>query len=331
MLLLGGPSVRWGDVEGVVDVGVVPCVCRESLTDSRLVLDMDEKVLLIFLLYGAGVVQSFHTVKYEYYFINSAMQWNAARQYCREHYTDLATFRNMDDISKVTRPSSYSYAWIGLFDDPASWQGFMTNDSNSWRWSATGAPSPSRYMKWNTGQPNFGGYRETCAYVYAGRWFDYPCTHRLYFVCFNGTNDSSSKQFFPILTLKSWEDARSYCREHYTDLAMIEDETENTAVASLQWSSPSWIGLHREPWRWSDGSTSTFQNWALGQPSSGVENCVVESSVQTWHDAWCANSYPFICEKAVKTKFTRIHLKLQTGADLSDPANRAQILAQARL
>uniref|UniRef100_A0A8C6SMU3 C-type lectin domain-containing protein n=1 Tax=Neogobius melanostomus TaxID=47308 RepID=A0A8C6SMU3_9GOBI len=71
--------------------------------------------------------------------------------------------------------------------------------------------------------------------------------------------DNCPKQYTYISTSKSWEDARSYCRQHYTDLAMIEDESENTAVAAVlvtnQWA---WIGLYRQPWRWSDGSDSTI-------------------------------------------------------------------------
>uniref|UniRef100_A0A3B4AFI2 C-type lectin domain-containing protein n=1 Tax=Periophthalmus magnuspinnatus TaxID=409849 RepID=A0A3B4AFI2_9GOBI len=110
-------------------------------------------------------------------------------------------------------------------------------------------------------------------------------------------SDSSSKQFILVSVLLSWEDARSYCRQQYTDLAMIEDETENSAVAALMWGGSVWIGLYREGWQWSDGSNSTFTNWANGQPDLGVQNCVVETAARDWHDGWCHDSYPFICQK----------------------------------
>uniref|UniRef100_A0A3B4AFX3 C-type lectin domain-containing protein n=1 Tax=Periophthalmus magnuspinnatus TaxID=409849 RepID=A0A3B4AFX3_9GOBI len=134
------------------------------------------------------VVHTFHTIITKFYFVNIGMTWHNARQYCRDHYTDLATFRNMDDIDSVTRPS-YTYAWIGLFDNPASWQGVMTNDSTSWRWSATEAPSSSRYMKWSIGNPSNSGAGETCVDMYQGQWNDYPCNNALYFVCFKSKLD----------------------------------------------------------------------------------------------------------------------------------------------
>uniref|UniRef100_A0A3B4AGX4 C-type lectin domain-containing protein n=1 Tax=Periophthalmus magnuspinnatus TaxID=409849 RepID=A0A3B4AGX4_9GOBI len=79
---------------------------------------------------------------YMYHFIDVAMTWTEAQQYCRQHYTDLATIHNTEDLDKLTRPSTYTGdAWIGLFDDVASWKGVMGNDSNSWRWSVTGTTS----------------------------------------------------------------------------------------------------------------------------------------------------------------------------------------------
>ncbi|KAK7883800.1 hypothetical protein WMY93_026923 [Mugilogobius chulae] len=216
----------------------------------------------------AAVVQS--SVILEYYFVNTALTWLDAQTYCREHYTDLATFRNTEDIRRVTRLNN-DFAWIGLFDDPASWQGVMTNDANSWKWSSTGAPSTSRYMKWSNGNPNNLGSGEPCVYVFQGKWNDYACNRETYFACFKSANSSSSKQINVVETLLTWENALSYCRQHYTDLAMIEDETENTAVASFQWNVAVWIGLYRKPWMWSDGNNSTFRNWASGQPDSNLE------------------------------------------------------------
>uniref|UniRef100_A0A8C6WHW8 C-type lectin domain-containing protein n=1 Tax=Neogobius melanostomus TaxID=47308 RepID=A0A8C6WHW8_9GOBI len=82
-------------------------------------------------------------------------------------------------------------------------------------------------------------------------------------------SSGGQKQYFYISTSKSWEDARYHCRQHHTDLAMIEDGSENTAVVSLlvpnQWA---WIGLYRQAWRWSDGSDSQFKNCGSGQPNN---------------------------------------------------------------
>uniref|UniRef100_A0A3B3ZFS9 C-type lectin domain-containing protein n=1 Tax=Periophthalmus magnuspinnatus TaxID=409849 RepID=A0A3B3ZFS9_9GOBI len=97
----------------------------------------------------------------------------------------------------------------------------------------------------------------------------------------------------------TWEDARSYCRQHYTDLAMIEDETEDSAVSSLYPGAHVWIGLYREPWRWSDGSHSNFTNWQSTSPDSYGQNqhCTREQTTYLWNDVPCIDKLPFICHR----------------------------------
>uniref|UniRef100_A0A8C6SSY8 C-type lectin domain-containing protein n=1 Tax=Neogobius melanostomus TaxID=47308 RepID=A0A8C6SSY8_9GOBI len=116
---------------------------------------------------------------------------------------------------------------------------------------------------------------------------------------FTGSTDGP-KQYTYISTRKSWEDARSYCRQHHTDLAMIEDESENTAVASVlvsnQWA---WMGLYRQAWRWSDDSDSQFTNWQSGEPNNvgGAQHCVLKFKSHQWNDRSCSNKHKFICHK----------------------------------
>uniref|UniRef100_A0A3B5LX65 C-type lectin domain-containing protein n=1 Tax=Xiphophorus couchianus TaxID=32473 RepID=A0A3B5LX65_9TELE len=58
----------------------------------------------------------------KYYYVNQLVTWPKAQQFCREHYTDLATFESLDDIKRLQPNISYSWAWIGLWDDPNAWQ-----------------------------------------------------------------------------------------------------------------------------------------------------------------------------------------------------------------
>uniref|UniRef100_A0A8C6UND1 C-type lectin domain-containing protein n=1 Tax=Neogobius melanostomus TaxID=47308 RepID=A0A8C6UND1_9GOBI len=92
---------------------------------------------------------------------------------------------------------------------------------------------------------------------------------------------SGTKNYILIRTAMTWTSAQAYCRQHYHDLAMIENSAENQAVTDLLPSTTTsvWIGLYRTPWRWSDGNPSTYKKWLSGQPSHpGSENCVTQHS-----------------------------------------------------
>ncbi|XP_056237633.1 uncharacterized protein LOC130172750 [Seriola aureovittata] len=91
-----------------------------------------------------------------------------------------------------------------------------------------------------------------------------------------------------------------------------------------------WIGLYRVPWRWSDNSNNSFKNWQSGQPDVYYkdEHCVAENSDHDWADVMCTDINFFWCYKDLRVKNTMVRMKIQTTADLSDPAIHAQILQQ---
>ncbi|MBN3314855.1 MRC2 protein, partial [Atractosteus spatula] len=108
---------------------------------------------------------------------------------------------------------------------------------------------------------------------------------------------------------KSWTEAQSYCRENYTDLAVIENREDNeqllqTVRNPVQYTG--WIGLYRDQWSWQwsmgnihlyNQNESNFTNWATGQPENngGKENCGIMASRGLWHDYPCSCSFHFIC------------------------------------
>ncbi|XP_055021654.1 C-type mannose receptor 2-like [Boleophthalmus pectinirostris] len=255
----------------------------------------------------------------EYQYVNLQLSWEGARQYCREHYADLATLENEEDVNKLQIPDG-AKAWIGLFDDPASWKGVMTSDSNSWRWSSTGTTSPGGYQNWAPGDPNNYAGKELCIFIQNGLWRDMSCTSSYKFFCYT-VQPSGLKDYILITTPMTWTNAQSYCRQNHHDLAMIESSAENQAVTNLLPSTTAyvWIGLYRVPWRWSNGSPSTYTKWASGEPNNNgdSESCAVQVS-SLWYDIRCDLLRTFVCRKDLKTT-TNIKVSLQTKAEMSDP------------
>ncbi|XP_024113995.2 L-selectin-like [Oryzias melastigma] len=128
----------------------------------------------------------------------------------------------------------------------------------------------------------------------------------------------------------SWSSAQQYCRENYTDLAMIENQEENMeALNAKPNSSMVWIGLYRKPWTWSDGTLSSFRNWLPSglNNNNGNQHCGIEFSTHGWADELCSYKRVFICHQVSRMK-TTLKLKFITDSDLTDPKVKAQILQQ---
>uniref|UniRef100_A0A668SRU3 C-type lectin domain-containing protein n=1 Tax=Oreochromis aureus TaxID=47969 RepID=A0A668SRU3_OREAU len=102
----------------------------------------------------------------------------------------------------------------------------------------------------------------------------------------------------------SWDEARAYCREKYTDLAKVFDLTDMRRLQdSAQNQTEAWIGLYSEPgrdnrrWHWSLPGEEYTENktcWGAGEPNDGAypENCV--RTRDKWADYPCTSTYQFI-------------------------------------
>uniref|UniRef100_A0A3P9PU37 C-type lectin domain-containing protein n=1 Tax=Poecilia reticulata TaxID=8081 RepID=A0A3P9PU37_POERE len=90
-------------------------------------------------------------------------------------------------------------------------------------------------------------------------------------------------------TVMFWNDAKNYCRSHYTDLITVRSMSENEEIHPLI-ETNHWISLHRALWaNWSDLTPVHFTNWETGQPdNNGVTNmtscAAVDTSTGTWWD-----------------------------------------------
>ncbi|KAM9722804.1 macrophage mannose receptor 1-like isoform 2-T2 [Menidia menidia] len=288
---------------------------------------MENWLYLIFLLVGLPLSFCSRPPTRQYIIVDWPKSWTEARQFCREKFTDLATFDSMDDLSRLKADFSYSWAWIGLWDDPENWKTSMGNDTNSWRWSATGETGRTGYQNWASGEPDYAYGNETCTAIGNGFWQDKDCEVTAEFLCFN-VSESNEKNNFHIPTKKTWQSAQQHCREHFTDLAMIENEAENTAAFNATPGTGSyWIGLYRNPWTWSDRSQSSFRNWhpIYKENNGGQQHCVVENTDHEWADEDCGAEWPFLCHQVLRRN-TVVRMTTEADVDLSDPHIQSQVL-----
>ncbi|KAK7944889.1 hypothetical protein WMY93_000617 [Mugilogobius chulae] len=258
----------------------------------------------------------------KYYYVNITKTWHDARAYCKENYHDLAVYDSLEDVQLLSKPSVYS--WIGLSDDITNWRPTMGNASNSWIWSATGKHSRTGYQNfYYPSQPNRYTPDEVCNVMRpTGQWQDYGCSYKPASVCFTGIS------YTYVSSGMTWSDAVAYCRQHHTDLVMIEDAETNVKIFNSKPAIMVWIGLSREPWVWTDGSPVTFSNWPPGHPANGVELfCVVENEMREWISIGCANSYTFICHR-VYTLMNKVTVSFQSSANMADPSLQLELLQQ---
>uniref|UniRef100_A0A3P9JLH8 C-type lectin domain-containing protein n=1 Tax=Oryzias latipes TaxID=8090 RepID=A0A3P9JLH8_ORYLA len=118
--------------------------------------------------------------------------------------------------------------------------------------------------------------------------------------------DQNKKKYVFINQAMSWSSAQQYCRKNYKDLAMIENQEENTEAQNAKpYSDLVWIGLYREPWTWSDGSKSSFRDW---YPTVGLNNfggnrhCGTENYQHDWSDEDCRIKRVFVCHQGENLK-----------------------------
>ena len=89
------------------------------------------------------------------------------------------------------------------------------------------------------------------------------------------------------------EQARQECETQGYTLATVRSSDENSVMTSTATqNSNCWIGYNdintEGTFVWDDGSTSTFTNWASGEPNqSGDEDCVHTRGDPDWNDENC--------------------------------------------
>ncbi|XP_053272342.1 lymphocyte antigen 75 [Pleuronectes platessa] len=264
---------------------------------------------------------------HQYHFVSDVMNWTEAQSYCREKYTDLATIENTEEMKKlkdtVSAAGNSSEVWIGLYSHI------------DWKWSDGFNQSGAEYRSWHSGYPiNFAANHLCVVKAFNGRWFDYYCHEQCPFVCYNGTLEDS--HFVVVNQAKNWSEAQRHCREHYTDLATVRNDTDTNKIQNLRTDGIwGWIGLYRDPQiYWSDGSNYSFSSWYQGFNPLGSMKviCGVADLDQggKWRLFSCEERKPFVCYSVPTVKtLVKMRVKLEdSSVNLTDSAVKQQILKQ---
>ncbi|XP_026989532.1 C-type mannose receptor 2-like [Tachysurus fulvidraco] len=266
--------------------------------------------LFVYLLF-TGVLPLVLPLSRKYYLIKEGRTWSEAQAYCQANYTDLAVIKSnteMVNLQSVAQAQYFSSsAWIGMY-----------TNINKWYWTF-GNESVGGFTPWTPGEPNNLYGNEVCGFIGAAKWFDAPCSWLLYFMCFDD-RENATERYIVITQLKTWYDAQSYCRQHYTDLASARNATENSIVGAKNYGAWIWIGLVRDPWYWTDQTTDvSVMKWWAGNTDDYLKNksCVYLNGGLADVEQ-CSNILPFFCY-LFPTQQRIIRMKVKSSQDVNDP------------
>ncbi|KAL3987688.1 hypothetical protein ACER0C_014803 [Sarotherodon galilaeus] len=235
-----------------------------------------------------------------YHISQSPETWTVAREKCRSKYTDLATIETKQDVLKIrTLTKTLSYVWIGLHADTESWRWSLENQ-NYFNAQEAG------FRMWDDGEPSGSEYYKICVKLQNnGKWTVQLCETPAPLFCYN----EGTSSFIYVNLNKTWKDAQSYCREHYTDLASVRNQSENEQLKNMLNSASAWIGFYRNSWKWSDGSAYLLDNWAPKNPSSLIKNTCAGSFSGKWYNVDCNDYWNYVCYTVQVKKVVKLVLK----------------------
>ncbi|XP_052055886.1 putative C-type lectin domain family 20 member A [Apodemus sylvaticus] len=256
-----------------------------------------------------------------FYRVDELRTWKEAMWYCQEHYTDLADLQSMNNIGSIMVVYSYTssiQAWIGLFYD-------VRISGLSWSsGSIFTLPTWSQLPVFQEG---------LCATLYS--WLKFPalgaasCTEQKPFICYldpavghrislvsplkdlttlpeDAEVKIGQQTFIRIKQTMTWPSALTYCRNHYTDLADLQNVTDKDkeTLKSIINDDDAWIGLYFNVkinnLTWSSDQGSSIPEWLQeDMPMFGQGLC---AGLRTFanhppqiYALLCPRLKPFIC------------------------------------
>ncbi|XP_043078721.1 macrophage mannose receptor 1-like [Puntigrus tetrazona] len=223
-----------------------------------------------------------------YIWVKKQKNWTDAQSYCRQQYTDLPTIHNAVEHNQLKSIILYtSWVWIGLFQDYWEW---------SDKWS-------NFFRYWAAGQPRQTSGSGDCVGMTtadSGKWIHESCDLHHPFIC-HGWPKSPYRTYQYMNESMIWQDAQSYCRARFTDLATADTMNDVRRLVNIVdpgYNGSVWIGLHtgtQSRWVWSmgEGTISNYTIWNPGEPS-GDGKCV-RTFNGSWYDESCSTLLPFVC------------------------------------
>uniref|UniRef100_A0A668TX69 Selectin E n=1 Tax=Oreochromis aureus TaxID=47969 RepID=A0A668TX69_OREAU len=167
------------------------------------------------------------------------------------------------------------------------------------------------------------GLLKTWGYKSSASWMNFT------FICLVLCTWTSveSWSYFYSNNAMTWENARSWCQEHYTDMVAIQNQEE---IKHLNNWLPKkngyyWIGIRKinNVWTWVGTNkplTKEATNWAEGEPNNGEseinskisEDCVEmyikrDKEPGKWNDERCAKSKTALCYTAACKNDSCLH------------------------
>ncbi|XP_066537164.1 macrophage mannose receptor 1-like [Hoplias malabaricus] len=280
-------------------------------------------------------------VRYGYYCYQTGAQtktFQEAKQMCEKSGSYL-----VDITDRIE--NAFLVSLIGARSEKHFWIG-LSNQKNKhiFEWTNT---SKISFTHFNAGMP--GGKQGCVAMttgVLAGLWDVLSCSNAEKYICKQKAEGvtptpahpttppaNCSEGWFPLknrdqcfklfvvspLQEKTWFEALAFCRELGGDLLSIHSSIDIESNPD-QYSMDAWIGYSiQDPtvgYTWSDGSASSYENWADGEPNNfnNIEKCASTHSSwwrysrREWNDLQCDHRADWFCEiqKGVTPKEVQI-------------------------
>ncbi|GAA6093770.1 E-selectin isoform X4 [Tachysurus ichikawai] len=119
-----------------------------------------------------------------HYNTNKKMEWEMARKWCRQHFTDMVAIQNKEEVKYLNQilPYHNSYYWIGL-----------RKIAGQWTWVGTMKPLSPKAANWARNEPNDKGANEDCVEIYikrpedSGMWNDDKCSKEKTALCYTAS------------------------------------------------------------------------------------------------------------------------------------------------